>query len=129
MSNIMIKELNGFNKSIKLISELYDNLLKENRELKDTIQKLEADKLNDKRVRELTEQINWMKSYGFFLTKEDIEKVKEAENDFKKENPDRLYYITWEYAECHLGEVAVCYAEYTDKVGIGHKDEICTICH
>ena len=128
MSN-MIKEFNGFNKAIKLISELYDNLLKENRELKDTIQKLEADKLNDKRVRELTEQINWMKSYGFFLTKEDIEKVKEAKNDFKKENPDRLYYITWEYAECHLGEVAVCYAEYTDKVGIGHKDEICTICH
>ena len=128
MSN-MIKEFNGFNKAIKLISELYDNLLKENRELKDTIQKLEADKLNDKRVRELTEQINWMKSYGFFLTKEDIEKVKEAKNDFKKENPDRLYYITWEYAECHLGKVAVCYAEYTDKVGIGHKDEICTICH
>lgn len=128
MSN-MIKEFNGFNKAIKLISELYDNLLKENRELKDTIQKLEADKLNDKRVRELTEQINWMKSYGFFLTKEDIEKVKEAENDFKKENPDRLYYITWEYAECHLGEVAVCYAKYTDKVGVGHKDEICTICH
>ena len=128
MSN-MIKEFNSFNKAIKLISELYDNLLKENRELKDTIQKLEADKLNDKRVRELTEQINWMKSYGFFLTKEDIEKVKEAENDFKKENPDRLYYITWEYAECHLGEVVVCYAEYTDKVGIGHKDKICTISH
>lgn len=128
MSNI-IKEFNGFNKAIKLINELYNNLLKENRELKDTIQKLEADKLNDERVRELTEQINWMKSYGFFLTKEDIEKVKEAENKFKKENPDRLYYITWEYGECHLGEVAVCYAEYADKDCIRHKDEICTICH
>lgn len=128
MSNI-IKEFNGFNKAIKLINELYNNLLKENRELKDTIQKLEADKLNDERVRELTEQINWMKSYGFFLTKEDIEKVKEAENEFKKENPDKRYDITWEYGECHLGEVAVCFVEYTDRDGIGHKDEICTICH
>lgn len=128
MSN-MIKEFNGFNKAIKLISELYDNLLKENRELKDTIQKLEADKLNDERVRELTEKINWMNSYGFFLTKEDIEEVKKAKNEFKKENPNKKYSITWEYGECHLGEVAVCYAEYTDKQGIAHKDKICTICH
>lgn len=128
MSN-MIKEFNGFNKAIKLINELYDNLLKENRELRDIIQKLEADKLNDERVRELTEQIEWMKGNGFFLTKKDTEKVKEAENEFKKENPNKRYSISWEYGECHLGEVAVCYAEYTDKDGIGHKDKICTICH
>ena len=128
MSNI-IKEFNGFNKAIKLINELYDNLLKENTELRDTIQKLEADKLNDERVKELTEQIEWMKGNGFFLTKKDTEKVKEAKNKFKKENPDKRYDINWKYSECHLGEVAVCYAKYTDKDGIGHKDEICTICH
>ena len=130
MSNLMIKEFNGFDKSIKLIDKLYDNLLEENRKLKDTIQKLEADKLNDERVRELTEQINWMKGNGFFLTKEDVKKVQEAKSEFRKNNScPNFFNISWEYGLCHLGEVAVCYAEYTDKDGIGHKDEICTICH
>ena len=70
-----------------------------------------------------------MNSYGFFLTKEDIKEVEEAKNEFKKENPNKRYSITWEYGECHLGEVATCYAKYTDKQGVAHKDKICTICH
>ena len=84
---------NSFNKAIDTLSKEYNDILRENRVLRNIIQKLEADKLNDERVRELTEKINWMNSYGFFLTKEDIEEVKKAKNEFKKENPNKKYDI------------------------------------
>lgn len=129
MSNLMIKEFNGFNKAIKLINELYDNLSKENRELKDTIQKLEADKLNDERVRELTEEINYMKSYGFYLTPEDVQELNEARKEFKKNNPELEYDEIWRYGITHIGEVAACWAEYKDKYGHIRKEQICVICH
>lgn len=128
MSNI-IKEFNGFNKAIKLLNELYDNLSKENRELKDTIQKLEADKLNDERVRELTEEINYMKSYGFYLTPEDVQELNEARKEFKKNNPEVKYDEIWRYGITHIGEIASCWAEYKDKYGHIRKEQICVICH
>lgn len=128
MSN-MIKEFNGFNKAIKLINELYDNLSKENRELKDTIQKLEADKLNDERVRELTEEINYMKSYGFYLTPEDVQELNEARKEFKKNHPEVEYDEIWRYGITHIGEIAGCWAEYKDKGGHIRKEQICVICH
>lgn len=128
MSN-MIKEFNGFNKAIKLINELYDNLSKENRELKDIIQKLEADKLNDERVRELTEEINYMKSYGFYLTPEDVQELNEARKEFKKNHPEVEYDEIWRYGITHIGEVAACWAEYKDKYGHIRKEQICVLCH
>lgn len=128
MSN-MIKEFNGFNKAIKLINELYDNLSKENRELKNIIQKLEADKLNDERVRELTEEINYMKSYGFYLDPEDVQKLNKARKEFKKNNPEVEYDEIWCYSITHIGEIATCYAEYKDKGGHIRREQICVICH
>lgn len=119
----------SFEENLKNLQIYYNDLRKENRKLKDTIQKLEADKLNDERVRELTEKINYMKSYGFYLDPEDVQELNEARKKFKKNNPELEYDEIWCYGVTHIGEIATCWAEYRDKDGYLTKEQICVICH
>ena len=119
----------SFQENLKNLQIYYDHLNEENRKLKDIIQKLEADKLNDERVRELTEKINYMKSYGFYLTPEDVQELNEARKEFKKNHPEVEYDETWRYGITHIGEIAACWAEYKDKSGHIRREQICVICH
>jgi hypothetical protein len=119
----------SFEDNLKNLQLYYSHVKEENRKLKDTIQKLEADKLNDERVRELTEEINYMKSYGFYLTPEDVQELNEARKEFKKNHPELEYDEIWRYGITHIGEVAACWAEYKDKYGHIRKEQICVICH
>lgn len=119
----------GIDGVLKEIKEAYEYIKEENKQLREIIKELEADKLNDERVKELTEKITWMEQYGFFLTQKDFEKVKQAKLTFEKDNSNLKYSIEWDYSICHLGEIAVCFAIYTDEYGMRHKDEICVIGH
>ena len=121
--------IGSFEENLKNLQIYYNALRRENRELKDIIQKLEADKLNDKRVRELTEEINYMKSYGFYLTPEDVKEFNDAKVKFETEHPNIHYTIHWEFSICHIGEIATCFAEYKELRGHLMKEQLCVICH
>lgn len=70
-----------------------------------------------------------MKSYGFYLTPEDVQELNEARKEFKKNHPEVEYDETWRYGITHIGEIASCWAEYKDKGGHIRREQICVICH
>lgn len=121
--------INGsFKQNIDNIIKHYELLEKENKMLREQVKALEADKMNDERVKELTERVEYLELNGWCLWPEDRAEYLKKVEKFKQEHPQVDFELIWNCGWCHLGKVMTCYAQYKEN-GTKHKEEIYAACY
>lgn len=106
----------------------FEFLEKENKKLREIVKALEADKMNDERVKELTERVEYLELNGWCLSPEEHEEWTLEVEKFKQKHPGVNFEIIWECGSCSLGDVMTCFVIY-HKNGERHKVDIYVTCH